>query len=441
MRLYIKNIQEDLENKLAEIQKTNSITISDQSIDSELFTTLFQHCPQIKILEICNEQLTVLPNLQALQHLESLELRCPNLSTIPENHFPKIVSTFRSFNSKLSSFPDFIWQSKNSVSLENKEIEILTIPENTQVKSISLNLPKLEQLNFGNNQTKIVYLEICANSLKYINNSFSHLKTLDYLKINAPINQVDCDFSELIKLRRCQFEKWDLEKYHFLKNIKQIHFLEIKNPLKKWHGLPDISKWEYLSTLRISDCLDPHLTHSILEGKHLRELYIHTSNINFQPAFFANCSKLISIELNQLPAINFADCVQAFPHKIRFLLRRITLTNFDKISKNLEVDWTNLTIVDCTVTIKNYNFLDHFPQLTYLILHPSHITSPNVFLRKKAVPIAYKPKMMKAFKFKNFKQYLSLCSAIERSNLPQADKEFFVDYFRGRTKIEVGQRF
>lgn len=441
MRLHIQNIQEGLQNKLTDIQNADTIVINDLEADNELFIKLFQHCSQIRWLDIRNETLTTLPDLSSFQQLTRLELKCTSLINIPKDNFPKTLNDFRIIDSPLESLPDFIWQTKNLtwLRLENEDLDTLILPEGIQAKYVTISLPKLKQLEFGKNQTKMSQLEVYASSLQCLPQSLAHLESIETLKINAPINQVACDFSKMVNLRECRFEKWDLADYSFLKAIQKMSFLDIRNSLKKWYGLPDIKIWKGLTRLWIKDCLDTKLTQSVLECKYLLQLYIRTSNIVFEPAYFTNCEKLTDIQLTEVSPVDFADCVKYLPHKHGLSVSKTTLTNFNNIPKGLVVDWWKLYLYEVNITIENLIFLNHFPQLEYLTIHPNSITSAYVFLREKTVPINEIPKMITPFKFKNTKQFLSLCSAIERSGLPRVDKEFFVDYFRGRTKIEVSK--
>ena len=66
MSLYINNIQEDIQTRLAEIKTAYGLIILDANADAKLFEELFHHCPTLKNLMIKHDTLTTLPNLKKL---------------------------------------------------------------------------------------------------------------------------------------------------------------------------------------------------------------------------------------------------------------------------------------------------------------------------------------------------------------------------------------
>jgi len=166
-----------------------------------------------------------------------------------------------------------------------------------------------------------------------------------------------------------------------------------------------------------------------------RNIFIKCPTVQILPKALFNFQSLTGLSIIEVPLLTFP--VELFQLTNLYTLK-IASANFDHLPK----DWSalknivNLSFTDSQFKVEDLSFVSTMPKLKTLELGNSTISSPHVFLREKTVPIDKIPNMSN-YKFKNDKQFLSLCSAIERAGLPRADKEFFVDYFAGKTKLAI----
>ncbi|MFK7774101.1 MAG: BRCT domain-containing protein [Saprospiraceae bacterium] len=442
MNLYITNFQEEFSAKLNDLKTAKYIRLVDSEMTLEQYDMVFKEATQVARLQITNHKIKSLPNLKHLDQLNHLDLTCPNIESLPEQNFPSTIWQFNYNAGKLHQLPDYIWKIENlrQIWIKNEEIVEMKIPSGSLIRSVYIITPKLEKLEIGKTQPKLGQLEISSRSLKKIGSSFSNLTELYTLKIKAPIEEVNCDFSQVTGLSEVRLDGWNLEDYDFMNTIQKMYFLEISRSKKKWKNLPDIKQWKNINRLWISDCLDTTLTDSEIEGQSLIQLYIRNSNIKFEPKFFKNCQRLSDVQLENIPPVNFAECVRYLNKSTgHFFCGETELIDFNNIPEGIEADWSYLTLSKNNIEHHDLDFLDHLPKLKLLRTWNNPIYSAHVFLKKRTVPIEKMPETIEGFKYKNVKQFCSLCSSIEKSDLPQEDKEFFVNYLMGRTKLDVNK--
>ena len=441
MNLYITNFQEEFSSKFNDLKNATYITLTDSEMTMDQYDMVFKETPQVTRLQISNNKIKSIPNLKHLDQLHHFDLTCRNLESLPEEHFPSSIWQFNYNAGKLHQLPDYVWQldTLRQIWIKNEEIVEMKIPNNSKIRSVFIISPKLERIEIEKTQPKLGQLEISSRSLKKIGSSFSNLTELYTLKLKAPIEEVTCDFSLTSGMGEMRLDGWNLDNYDFLNTLSKMYFLEISRSQKKWKNLPDIKKWKGLNRLWISDCLDTSLTDSAIEGQSLIQLYIRNSNIIFQPEFFKNCQKLNDIQLQNIPAVNFADCLRYTSKGSHFYFGEVELIDLDNIPKEIEADWIYLTFSKNNIEHHNLDFLNHLPKLKSFRTTNNPIYSANVFLTERTVPIEKMPDTLQGFKYKNVKQFCSLCSSIEKSGLPQEDKEFFVNYLMGRTKLNVNK--
>ncbi|MFK8008345.1 MAG: BRCT domain-containing protein [Saprospiraceae bacterium] len=442
MNLYINNFQEQFASKLNDLKNANYIRLTDPQMTMDQFDMVLKEMPQVSRLEITNDQIKSLPNLKHLNQLRTLDLTCQNIESLPEQHFPHSILQFNYNAGKLHQLPDYIWKLENlrTLWIKNKEIVEMKIPSGSLVRSVYIYTPKLEHLEIGKKQPKLGQLEISSPLLKKLGSGFSNLTELYTLKIKAPIEEVNCDFSSVTGMGELRLDGWNLEDYDFMKTFPKMYFLEISRSKKKWKNLPDIKQWKHINRLWISDCLDTLLTDTEIEGQSLIQLYIRNSNINFEPKFFKNCQRLSDVQLQNIPPINFSDCIRYLGNSTgHIFLSEMELKDFDNIPSETKADWSYLTLSKNNLEHHNLDFLDHLPKLKSLRIWDNPIYSAHVLLKKRTVPFEKMPKTIQDFKYKNVKQFCSLCSSIEKSGLPQEDKEFFVNYLMKQKKLEVNK--
>ncbi len=442
MNLYITDFKEQFSSKKEDLKNAKYITLTDSEMTPDQYDMVFKEATQVARLQITNHKIKSLPNLKHLNQLHHFDLSCPNIESLPEQNFPSTIWQFNYNAGKLHQLPDYIWKLENltQIWIKNEEIVEMKIPSGSLIRSVYIITPKLGILEIGKTQTKLGQLEISSRSLKKIDNSFSNLTELYTLKVKAPIEEVDCDFSQVTGLSEVRLDGWNLEDYGFMNTIQKMYFLEISRSKKKWKNLPDIKQWKNINRLWISDCLDTTLTDSEIEGQSLIQLYIRNSNINFEPKFFKNCQRLSDVQLENIPPVNFAECIRYLQSSTgHIFLGEIELKDIDNIPEGIEADWSYLTLSKNNIEHNDLNFLDHLPKLKSFRTWNNPIYSTHVFLKNRTVPIEKMPETLEGFKYKNVKQFCSLCSSIEKSGLPQEDKEFFVNYLMGRTKLDVNK--
>lgn len=442
MNLYITNFQEEFSLKFNDLKNATNLTLTDSSMTMDQYDLVFKEATKVSRLQITNQNIKSIPNLKQLDQMNHFDLNCPNLESLPEEYFPSTILQLNYNSGKLHQLPDYIWKLENlrTLWMKNQEVVEMKIPSGAQIRSVYLYSPKLENLEIGKTQPKLGQLEISSPSLKKIGSSFSNLTELYTLKVKAPIEEVNCDFSSVTGIGELRLDGWNLEDYDFMKTFPRMYFLEISRSKKKWKNLPDIKQWKNINRLWISDCLDTSLTDTVIEGPSLIQLYIRNSNINFQPEFFKNCQRLNNVQLQNIPPINFADCIRYLKNSTgHIFLGETELIDFDNIPKDITADWSYLTLSKNNLEHHDLNFLDHLPKLKSLRTWYNPIYSPLVFLRKKTVPIEKMPDTLEGFKYKNVKQFCSLCASIEKSGLPQEDKTFFINYLMQRKKLEVNK--
>ncbi len=443
MNFLISNIKEQLETQLEEIKKvTYTLTINDPLATPELIEKLVPYCGTVRTLSIYNTTLKSLPNLSQLDQLVNLQLQCSALEEIKEYNFPPNLKEFIHREGNLKSIPEFIWkyESMYRIRLSDNSIEQFFLPSNAMANHIFINFPKLKNIKIGKSQPKILDFELFASSMLELDESFSYLDKISNLKVKAPIEKVNCDFSTT-PLREIHCEHWNLEDYTFLNTISNMRWLQVASSKKKWFNLPNLNNWPNLNRLWIADCLDTTLTNAIYEGSNLIQLYVRKSNLVFIPEHFTNCKKLRDIQLTDLPPIDFADCLKYLNAENYIHFSEIKLLNFDNIPKDLTTNWKYLTLSNNEITYDNFDFLDHLPELASLRIWSSTVTSPLVFLRKKTVPIDNIAQAIPDFKFKKSKQFCSFCSAVENSGLPYEDKVFFVEYMATQKAFAVSKKW
>ena len=442
MNIYLTNVKEQLETQLEEIKKvTYTVTVNDPNATEDLIQELSKHITQARGLNINNCAIKSLPDLSHLDNLTKLELGAPSLEGIKEQNLPPALKEFNYKQGSLKSFPDFIWkiESIDRIRLQSVNIEEVIIPSECMIRNIYINSPNLKKIKFGKNQPTIYTLEIYTNSITELDESFSYLEKLSTLKIKAPIEKVNCDFSETW-LREIHCEKWNLEDYSFLETVKNMGWLQIAYSQKKWKNLPDLKMWPTLSRLWIADCLDSTMTDSILEATNLIQLYVRESNLVFKPESFSKCKKL-SIQLTNLPPVNFADCLRHLPKVNHFHISETTLLDFDNIPEDLSANWNYLTLSKNDISHDNLDFLNHLPKLIHLRIWYNPVSSPTVLLRKKTVPIDNFTHNLPDIKFKNVKQFCSFCSAVENSGIPYEDKEVLVNFMAKQKTLAVDKKW
>lgn len=358
----------------------------------------------------------------SLLDIENVVNQCGNLRNLeiknnPLPHFPTFVSMLTQLE---------------SLSLEMPNIQSLADIVLPNVQYLYLKLEKLQTLRGCLLPKNIRSLTIISSTLKQIEEGdIAHLKHLSDLSIQAPIEQM-FSLKNCVSLWRFSLGSSNLDSL-FLKNYlpNSLSILTIfGNKLLKTIDLADFSQ---LNTLSVNNNNPDTKILNIQSCPILREVYLeHTQNL---PEGFESCKllKRLSIVSNKL-------------EEIPPFLTELADLSYLKISntplKKRPQDWckmVSLQILDLSSNqIEDFSFAYSIPNLASLNLNNNPIKDKLFMLEgKKILPID--PFTVGLFPFNRsvYKETLSFMSALAKSGLSRADKEWFFYALKDLETIEI----
>lgn len=441
--LNIYNLKDSLQNELVAIQQTTWINLNDTNASQDDLRQLLAYNNQLWQLNLYCGSLTKLPDLSHCIKLENLNIRNNMEMELPRNYLPPNVKKLN-ISRAISEIPDQVWSlpKLEEVTITTHTLKAVSIPANANIKKLKINATNLNSLTFASPQPNLNTLEVYVyKGLEEIDISWGNCTELKYLKVNASsCTQVNCNFTQLHKIKSVEFQNCNITDYTFLQSLStELYRLDV-NQTTPWSGFPKKWKWYknmwWLSLQSCTDTYFPKLDNNITR---LDRLYITNNKFKNIIEAVKNSKSVKELHFNNPAPTDLDVLFKAIPQVTRLFLSTPDFTNI-QLNDDANYDIVSLQLAGGG-KIENLDFLDKMPQLKYFSLEDCQLSSPKVLLRQKTVPIQSLKRNLPDLKFKNDKQFCGLCSAIARSSMTQADKEFYVEYFSKKRSIEINKKW
>lgn len=298
------------------------------------------------------------------------------------------------------------------------------------LRSLNLDLSNLIHLKGGLLPSSLTNLRIKSRNLRVIDfEDILHIKALEYLRIEAPITNL-CSIEQLSNLIQIELSKTKLQAISsidlpksvstiFLSENHNLSNIDLKDLIRLTHLYLRENKQD-LQIFNISSCIN-------LKSVSLQHL-------NSYPHGIEHCNKILSLSLTN-------SSINEIPNWILNLIELKQLY-FDYTSiKKVPKDWKNLINLEHlrinNSEVEDFLFLYTIPNLKEVSFSNNPIVDSLFMLEgTKRLP-TYSMGQLFDFKALDIKEVPSFMSALGKSGLSRAEKEWYFNALKDLKSIEI----
>lgn len=427
--------------KLDEIKESpGRLSLDIADLTPNELTQLLDRCTSLPALAIKASWLRELPPLNRFTNLETIELDCPRLNTLEAKYLPSSLKNLTIQSERLEAIdPEIFSLPLENLQLKCDDLTSIDIPNSDSLNYLHVAGAELREINFGGELSKLKNLKVDSNEFKIIPNNWQHLSSLESLVIEAPIEDVVCDFAFLKYLKKIVFLQFRTLDYQFvapLHHCLQSAHIEIyhTNGTQKWLDWSLFNQLETLYLWNVSVAANV-----LCQGQMpvLQQLTLESCSIERIDHILKNSPQLRSVSiLKCAKPIQLADVLENTPWLESLAISYTPLYPLPNTSPTHDYIHT-IRLNTNYLEINDLSWFLRLKKLRYVGISGNKIAKHHAFLLPKFIKFQYYGLSLPALKFRKKKEFIKLCSQIERTNLTRSEKEKWVDYFAQLEQVKI----